>query len=144
MAMPIWIEVFETPIRDNPTAQVAISAMLLLTLLDVLFGLLHALISHTFSSQKMREGIGHKCTSLGFAAVADIIDGTIVGGLDLGFSSPVLVVVCAYLCIMEVSSLCETFVAMRPDLGNSPIFRLLNVAERTSDAKPMGGEGDAK
>ncbi len=144
MAMPIWIEVFETPIRDNPTAQVAISAMLLLTLLDVLFGLLHALISHTFSSQKMREGIGHKCTSLGFAAVADIIDGTIVGGLDLGFSSPVLVVVCAYLCIMEVSSLCETFVAMRPDLGNSPIFRLLNVAERTSDAKHMGGGGDAK
>ena len=135
MAMPIWIEVFESPIRDNPTAQVAISAMLLLTLLDVLFGLLHALISHTFSSQKMREGIGHKCTSLGFAAVADIIDGTIVGGLDLGFSSPVLVVVCAYLCLMEVSSLCETFLAMRPDLGNSPIFRLLNVAERTSDAK---------
>ena len=144
MAMPIWIEVFESPIRDNPTAQVAISAMLLLTLLDVLFGLLHALISHTFSSQKMREGIGHKCTSLGFVAVADIIDGTIVGGLDLGFSSPVLVVVCAYLCIMEVSSLCETFLTMRPDLGNSPIFRLLNVAERTSDAKHMGGEDDAK
>ena len=129
MAMPIWIEVFESPIRDNPTAQVAISAMLLLTLLDVLFGLLHALVSHTFSSQKMREGIGHKCTSLGFVAVADIVDGTIIGGLDLGFSSPVLVL--------------EQFVAINPQLGDSPIFRMLNVAEKQG-AKHMGGEGDAK
>ena len=136
MAMPIWIEVFETPIRDNPTAQVAISAMLLLTLLDVLFGLLHALVSHTFSSQKMREGIGHKCTSLGFVAVADIVDGAIVGGLDLGFSSPVLVVACTYLCIMEISSLLEQFVAINPQLADSPIFRLLNVA---NDGK---GEGE--
>ena len=143
MAMPIWIEVFETPIRDNPTAQVAISAMLLLTLLDVLFGLLHALVSHTFSSQKMREGISHKCTSLGFVAVADIVDGTIIGGLDLGFSSPVLVVACTYLCIMEISSLLEQFVAINPQLGDSPIFRLLNVAEKQG-AKHMGGEGDAK
>ena len=143
MAMPIWIEVFESPIRDNPTAQVAISAMLLLTLLDVLFGLLHARVSHTFSSQKMSEGIGHKGTSLGFVAVADIVDGTIIGGLDLGFSSPVLVVACTYLCIMEISSLLEQFVAINPQLGDSPIFRLLNVAEKQG-AKHMGGEGDAK
>ena len=135
MAMPIWIEVFESPVRDNPTAQVAISAMLLLTLLDVLFGLLHALVSHTFSSQKMREGIGHKCTSLGFVAVADIVDGTIIGGLDLGFSSPVLVVACSYLCIMEISSLLEQFVAIEPRLADSPIFRLLNVA---NDGKEEG------
>lgn len=128
MQPPIWIDVFLIPVRDNRVAQVAISAVLLLTLLDVLFGLLHAVISHTFSSQKMREGIGHKCTSLGFVAVADIIDGTIVGGLDLGFSSPVLVVACTYLCIMEISSLLEQFVAINPQLVDSPIFRLLNVA----------------
>lgn len=61
MHPPIFIDVFMQPLRDNSVAQVAITAMLLLTLLDVLFGLLHALVSHTFSSQKMREGIGHKC-----------------------------------------------------------------------------------
>ena len=91
----------------------------------------------------MREGIGHKCTSLGFVAVADIVDGTIIGGLDLGFSSPVLVVACTYLCIMEISSLLEQFVAINPQLGDSPIFRMLNVAEKQG-AKHMGGEGDAK
>lgn len=137
---PIWIEVFEAPIRDNPTAQVAITAMLLLTLLDVLFGLLHALISHTFSSQKMREGIGHKAVSLGFVLVSDIIDGTIVGGLDLGFSSPVLVVACGYLCIMEISSLLEQFVAIEPRLADSPIFELLNVA---NGGKHMGEDKEA-
>ena len=143
MHLPIWFDVFVQPVRDNLVAQVALAAMLLLTLLDVLFGLLHALVSHTFSSQKMREGIGHKCTSLGFVAVADIVDGTIVGGLDLGFSSPVLVVACSYLCIMEISSLLEQFVAINPQLGDSPIFRLLNVAEKQG-SKHMGGEGDAK
>ena len=128
MAMPIWIEVFESPIRDNPTAQVAVAAVLLLTLLDVLFGLLHAVISHTFSSQKMREGIGHKCVSFGLLFVADIVDGTIVGGLDLGFNAPVLVVACAYLCIMEISSLLEQFVAIDPDLKDSAVIKLLESA----------------
>ena len=130
MQPPIWIDVFLIPVRDNRVAQVAVAAVLLLTLLDVLFGLLHAVISHTFSSQKMREGIGHKCVSFGLIFVADIVDGTIVGGLDLGFSSPVLVTACAYLCIMEISSPLEQFVAIDPDLKESAVFELLKSANQ--------------
>ena len=130
MQPPIWIDVFLIPVRDNRVAQVAVAAVLLLTLLDVLFGLLHAVISHTFSSQKMREGIGHKCVSFGLLFVADIVDGTIVGGVDLGFNAPVLVVACAYLCIMEISSLLEQFVAIDPDLKESAVFKLLESANQ--------------
>ena len=101
MQPPIWIDVFLIPVRDNRVAQVAVAAVLLLTLLDVLFGLLF---------------------------VADIVDGTIVGGLDLGFNAPVLVVACAYLCIMEISSLLEQFVAIDPDLKDSAVFKLLESA----------------
>ena len=128
MQLPFWIDVFLTPLRDDKVAQVAVTAVLLLTLLDILFGLLHAVITHTFSSQKMREGIGHKCVSFGLLFVADIVDGTIVGGLDLGFNAPVLVVACAYLCIMEISSLLEQFVAIDPDLKDSAVFKLLESA----------------
>lgn len=38
MQPPIWIDVFLIPVRDDRVAQVAVAAVLLLTLLDVLFG----------------------------------------------------------------------------------------------------------
>ena len=123
---PIWIDVFMQPIRDNQTAQVAVMSVLLLTLADIAFGLIKAMVTRTLSSQKMRDGIGHKCVSFGLIFVADVIDGTVIGGLDLGITSPVLVASCAYLCIMEISSLMEQFVEIYPDLKGSPLFRLLS------------------
>lgn len=123
--MPPYITVFFSPIKESPVAQTAIMAVLILTLLDVIFGLINAVLSKSFSSQVMREGIGHKCTSLGFILVADIVDGAVIGGLDLGFSAPVLVSVCSYLAIMEIASLLETFAKMNPELAESPVFKLL-------------------
>lgn len=130
---PIFVDSFLSPVRDNTAAQVAIAAMLLLTLADVLFGLANALMHKSFSSSRMREGIGHKCASFGLVFVADVVDGTIVGGLDLGFSAPVLVVACGYLIIMEVASLLETFRAMNPDLSGSPVLMLLEGANARDD-----------
>lgn len=124
--IPIWIDVFMQPIRDNPTAQVAVMAVLLLTLADITFGIIRAMVTRTFSSQKMREGIGHKCVSFGLIFVADVIDGTVVGGLNLGIDSPVLVASCAYLCVMEIGSLMEQFIEICPELKDSPLFRLLS------------------
>lgn len=128
--MPIWIDTFVQPIRDDRTAQIAIMAVMLLTLADIVFGIINALISHTFSSQKMREGVGHKCVSFGLMFVADVVDGTIIGGLDLGFTSPVLVTSCVYLIIMEITSLLEHFVKIEPELKDTPIFKLLNISEK--------------
>lgn len=123
--MPVFVEVFIEPIRDNPVAQVAVMAVLLLTLLDVVFGIAKALLQHDFQSTKMRQGIGHKCASLGFMLVGVIVDGAVLGGVDLGFSAPVLTTICIYLCLMELASLMETFAAMNPELAGSPVFKLL-------------------
>ena len=136
MDKPIWIDVFLAPVRDNEIAQVAIVAVLLFILLDVVFGLLNALIHHEYSSQKMRDGIAHKCSELGFVLVGIIIDGTIIGGLDLGFSAPVLVAVCVYICLMELGSLLETLVKMNPALADTPLGRLL------APEKKDGGQDD--
>ena len=48
-----------------------------------------------------------------------------IGGVDLGFSAPVLVTVCVYLAVMEIGSLMETFAKMNPQLASSPLFKLL-------------------
>lgn len=122
---PIWIDVFVGVIRDNQTAQVALMAVLLLILLDWIFGVANAIANHEFSSSKMREGIGHKCSELGFCLVGVVIDGTIIGGVDLGYSAPCFTAICVYIALMEIGSLLEIFSRMNPELADSPIFKLL-------------------
>ena len=118
-------ELFLSPVRDSVPAQAAIVALLLLILLDWVFGIGHACMKHEFSSQKMREGIAHKCAELGFVAIGVIADALITSGLNLGFDGPILLTVTLYLCIMEIGSLCELLVKINPKLADSPIFRLI-------------------
>ena len=134
--MPIWVDSFVSPVRDNPVAQVAVMAVLLLMTLDIVFGICKAVATKSFSSEKMRAGVVHKCGSFGFLLVGIIIDGTIIGGFDIGYSAPVLTGVCVYICIMEIASLLETFCIMNPQLAGSPLFRLLD------SVKDIGGEHD--
>ena len=122
---PFWADVFLSVIRDNQTAQVALMAVLLLILLDWVFGVGNAIARHEFSSSKMREGIGHKCSELGFCLVGIIVDGTIIGGVDLGYSAPCFTAICVYIALMEIGSLLEIFSRMNPQLADSPIFKLL-------------------
>lgn len=119
------LDVFFAVIRDNNIAQVAITAVLIFIVLDVLFGLGSAIARHEYSSSKMREGIAHKSAELGFVLVGIVVDATILGGFDIGFDAPVLVSICVYLCVMEIGSLLETFAQMNPQLAHSPLFRWL-------------------
>ena len=119
------LETFLAPVRDCFPAQVGILALLLLIVLDWIFGISNALIKHEFSSEKMRQGIGHKCTELGFVLVGIIADAMLSAGLNLGFNGPILTVICVYMCIMEIGSLLEIFAAMNPGLAETPVFKLL-------------------
>lgn len=139
--MPVYLDVFLSPIRDNTTAQVAIMAVLLLIVLDVLFGVGNAVMHHEFSSGKMREGIGHKCTELGFLLVGVIADGCIIGGVDLGYSAPVLTGAAIYICVMEIASLLELFVKINPALADSPVFKLLSASKIIHDAQEFDYSG---
>ena len=135
--MPYYIDIFLSPIRDNPVAQGAVIGLFALILLDWVFGIGNALLQGEFSSRKMREGIGHKCSELGFVIVGVIADGLLFAGLDTGFNGPVLVAIVAYLCLMEIGSLVETFVKINPALADTPIFKLL-----ASVHVMEGGESD--
>lgn len=132
----LLFEIFTSPIRECLPAQVAIIALLILILLDWIFGIGNAMMKHEFKSEKMREGIGHKCSELGFITVGVVMDAMISSGLNIGFDAPILTTMAVYLCIMEVGSLMETFAKINPQLAGSPAFKLLesvHLIEKESD-----------
>lgn len=118
------MQVFVRPITDNPTAQIAIAAVGILIMLDVITGFTGAAITHTISSQKMREGILHKFTELVLVVLATIIDGALLGGFDVLGGDPVLLVTCGYIAVMEVSSILELVAKYNPDLAGGGVLGL--------------------
>lgn len=124
MVMPTAIDVFLQPIRDG-RAQTAICALFVLALLDVLFGSINALfVQHDFSSHEFREGLIRKLSNFGIVVAADVVDGMLLGGLELGFQ-PVLIVVTVSLALMELWSLLEIFAEIHPEISDSAWYQML-------------------
>lgn len=118
------LEPFIEPLRGT-AAQTLIIALLMLSLLDVLFGTANAMfVAHDFSSHKFREGIIRKLSNLGLMVMADIIDAMLLSGIDLGFQ-PIFVVVGVSLSLMEVWSLLEIYAEMHPEISESDWYKML-------------------
>ena len=109
----------------DPKAQVAIIALCVLGLLDVVFGVINAMfVQHDFSSHEFREGLIRKLSNLGMVAVADIVDAMLLGGLELGWQ-PVLLVITTSLALMELWSLLEIYAEMHPEISDAEWYRML-------------------
>lgn len=118
------INVFLQPVED-PKAQVAIIAMMALSALDVLFGVVNAwFVQHDFSSHEFRSGLMRKLSNFGMVVAADIVDGMLLGGLELGVQ-PVLLIVTTSLALMELVSLLEIFAEMHPEISDTPWYQML-------------------
>lgn len=118
------LEPFIAPLRGT-AAQTLIIALLMLSLLDVLFGSANAMfVQHDFSSHKFREGLIRKLSNLGLMCMADIIDAMLLSGIDLGFQ-PIFLVVGVSLALMEVWSLLEIYAEMHPEISESDWYKML-------------------
>lgn len=75
-------------------------------ILDIVSGVLQAMINHTFQSHKMREGGIRKLYLLVVIIFGVALDysQTLV---ELGFNFPCLSVICAYITLMEIMSIVE-------------------------------------
>ena len=121
--MPL-LQPFIEPLRGT-AAQTLIIALLMLSLLDVLFGTANAMfVAHDFSSHKFREGLIRKLSNLGLMCMADIIDAMLLSGIDLGFQ-PIFLVVGVSLALMEVWSLLEIYAEMHPEISESDWYQML-------------------
>ena len=144
MQPPIFIDVFMEPLRDNTVAQVAFTAFCFLMLLDILLGYAAAVKGKTVKSSKMREGLWHKTGEMGIIVVGDVLDGMLLGGIDMPFTAPVTTAMIVYLAINEAVSCMENIVKLDPELGDKRFFRVLMDALRESDKKKDGGEANAE
>ena len=123
------MNIFIRPVTDNPAAQVAIAAVLLLILLDIIAGFTGAAVTKTISSKKMREGLLHKVMEMVLVVLADIIDGALLGGFDILGGNSLLIATCAYIAFMEVSSILEIVGKYNPDLADGGILSIFEKKE---------------
>lgn len=130
------IHYFIIPMTD-PQAQVAVIALCILGLMDVLFGVVNAMfIQHDFSSHEFRNGLIRKLANLGMVAVADVIDAMLLGGLELGFQ-PVLLTITISLSLMELWSLLEIYAEIHPEISNSEWYQMLLRSKNGSTASRL-------
>ncbi len=75
-------------------------------ILDIVSGVLQAMINHTFQSHKMREGGMRKLYLLVVIIFGLALDysQTLI---DLGFNLPCLSMICVYISLMEIMSIIE-------------------------------------
>ena len=102
-------------------------------LMDILTGFIGSVITHTFSSSKMREGLGHKVLLICIIAMTVMLEIGVehIGGL--GFASVTVPVVCVYIIIMEVGSVLENVCTAYPELKDTPLFMLFQNKENSND-----------
>ena len=121
--MPV-LDPFIEPLRGT-AAQTLLIALLMLSMLDMVFGSMNAMfIAHDFSSHKFREGLIRKLSNLGLLCVADIVDALLLSGVDLGFQ-PIFIVVGVSLALMEVWSLLEIYAEMHPEISDTDWYKML-------------------
>ena len=132
--LPEFIDIYMSPVRDNPIVQAMLFAVLILILCDMIFGIANALLHHEFSSTKLRQGLMHKMGELLLVILGVIIDGLIFAGVNMSISGPILGVILLSIIVMEVGSLMEIAAKLNPALQAIKAFKLLaEVKENVDD-----------
>lgn len=112
----------------SATDQQLLLAVGTLIILDILSGLIKAICTQNISSAKLRQGAEHKGGFIILIAMSMVLQG-LEKYVDLGFNPHLIMLVCIYLIITEITSICENIVIMIPSLKDAPILKLFNTTE---------------
>ena len=113
---------------------IVIGIVFLLVLIDYVTGAVNAIMHGELSSEKMRQGLGHKFAYLAVICVALIVE---YGSnyIDLGIKLPVFIPVCVGICLIEITSIMENCVKINPELNNSNILNIFNIDRKENNGK---------
>ena len=113
---------------------IVIGIVFLLVLIDYITGVVNAIMHGKLSSEKMREGLGHKFTYLAVICVALIVE---YGSsyINLGIKLPIFIPVCAGICLTEITSIIENCVKINPELSSSNILNIFNIDKKENNGK---------
>lgn len=113
---------------------IVIGIVFLLVLIDYVTGAVNAIMHGELSSERMRQGLGHKFAYLAIICVALIVEhGS--DYINLGIELPVFAPVCAGICLIEITSIMENCVKINPDLKGSKILNIFNIERKENDGK---------
>lgn len=109
-----------------------------LIVIDYVLGVIGAVISKTFSSSIMRQGLINKFTYLVAIVIAEIIV-LLSGYLDLGFDfvDAIVGLVCVWISLTEIGSILENIVKINPKLGEDGFLQIFSNSQshRKDDSK---------
>lgn len=113
---------------------IVIGIVFLLILIDYATGVVNAGMHGELSSEKMREGLGHKFTYLAIICVALIIEyGS--GYIDLALELPAFIPTCVGICLTEITSIMENCIKINPELNHSNILNIFKVKRKENNDK---------
>lgn len=113
---------------------IVIGIVFILVLIDYITGVVNAIMHGELSSEKMRQGLGHKFAYLAIICVALIVE---YGSdyIDLKIGLPVFIPVCVSICLIEITSIMENCTKTNPELSKSNILNIFKVDKKESDSK---------
>lgn len=113
---------------------IVIGIVFSLVLIDYITGVVNAIMHGELSSEKMRQGLGHKFAYLAVICVALIVE---YGSdyINLGIDLPVFIPVCIGICLIEITSIMENCVKINPDLRGSNILNIFNIDRKGHNGK---------
>lgn len=113
---------------------IVIGIVFLLVLIDYITGVVNAIMHGELSSERMRQGLGHKFAYLAIICVALIVE---YGSdyINLGIELPVFIPVCAGICLIEITSIMENCAKINPELSGSNILNIFNIEREGNDDK---------
>lgn len=103
----------------------ALIAVLFFVATDYATGIVKAIMTGNLSSQRMREGLGHKFAYLVLIVVAYMID-TFNVHVDLGLPVHVYLVTVGGICLIELTSIIENITQINPELKDVPLMRIFS------------------
>lgn len=110
---------------------IVVGIVFLLALIDYITGVVNAIMHGELSSERMRQGLGHKFAYFAVIFVALIVEyGS--GYINLGIKLPVFIPVCVSICLIEITSIMENCMKINPELSGSNILNIFNI-DRKAD-----------
>ena len=84
-------------------------------ILDMVTGILKAIMNKEYTSSIMREGLFHKSGSI-LCILLGVLTDYAQTFIDLGMEIPVAASICVYICIMETGSIIENIGVINPQI----------------------------
>ena len=115
------------------------AAVLIFIIIDYITGVINAALKKSISSQKMREGLGHKATYIILLSVCYIID-TMQINTSLNLPTKLFPIVSYGILLIELTSIIENICEINPELKQANFMYIFE--KNNTETKEKNDESD--